>query len=154
MIIIILQYFLENIIAKMKRWGPHMLLKFVPSDSSIDIAGCQLCQVHCQMRKGGIIKWRIASCLSPLLSYKHKWIWKLASFMTDLMFSLKYIIFDLVYFRRCIAMMNFNSIHVILFSVPPDPVRIYDADGQERMTFVGPYVPGQDLLLTCTAFKG
>ena len=74
--------------------------------------------------------------------------------MTDLMFSLKYLIFDLVYFRRCIAMINFNSIHVILFSVPPDPVRIYDADGQERMTFVGPYVPGQDLLLTCTAFKG
>ena len=115
MIIIILQYFLENIIAKMKRWGAHMLLKFVPSDSSIDIAGCQLCQVHCQMRKGGIIKWRIASCLSPLLSYKHKWIWKLASFMTDLMFSLKYIIFDLVYFRRCIAMMNFNSIHTCNF---------------------------------------
>ena len=38
--------------------------------------------------------------------------------------------------------------------VPPDPVLIYDEEGKERMTFVGPYEEGQDARLTCTAFGG
>ncbi|XP_023321524.1 Down syndrome cell adhesion molecule-like protein 1 homolog [Eurytemora carolleeae] len=38
--------------------------------------------------------------------------------------------------------------------VPPDPVLIYDEDGNERMTFVGPYLEGEDARLTCRAFGG
>ena len=43
---------------------------------------------------------------------------------------------------------------VCLDVVPPDPVKIYDEEGVERMTFVGPYLEGQDARLTCTAFGG
>ena len=31
---------------------------------------------------------------------------------------------------------------------------IYDEDGNERMTFVGPYLEGEDARLTCRAFGG
>jgi hypothetical protein len=40
------------------------------------------------------------------------------------------------------------------FSVPADPILIYDEEGRERITFVGPYTENQDTKITCKAYGG
>ena len=39
-------------------------------------------------------------------------------------------------------------------SVPADPILIYDEEGRERLTFVGPYEEHQDTKITCKAYGG
>ena len=43
---------------------------------------------------------------------------------------------------------------LLLFSVPPDPVVIFDENGTRRKTFVGPYKLGDSINLVCDAFGG
>jgi hypothetical protein len=42
----------------------------------------------------------------------------------------------------------------VYFSVPADPILIYDEEGRERITFVGPYTENQDTKITCKAYGG
>jgi hypothetical protein len=46
---------------------------------------------------------------------------------------------------------NFYS---YIFSVPPDPLVIFDETGSRRTTFVGPYREKDDVTLICDAFGG
>lgn len=43
---------------------------------------------------------------------------------------------------------------LLLFTVPPDPVVIFDENGTRRKTFVGPYKLGDSINLVCDAFGG
>ncbi len=38
--------------------------------------------------------------------------------------------------------------------MPADPILIYDEEGRERITFVGPYTENQDTKITCKAYGG
>ncbi len=42
----------------------------------------------------------------------------------------------------------------VYLSVPADPILIYDEEGRERITFVGPYTENQDTKITCKAYGG
>ncbi len=42
----------------------------------------------------------------------------------------------------------------VYFLVPADPILIYDEEGRERITFVGPYTENQDTKITCKAYGG
>ncbi len=43
---------------------------------------------------------------------------------------------------------------MMYISVPADPILIYDEEGRERITFVGPYTEHQDTKITCKAYGG
>jgi hypothetical protein len=46
------------------------------------------------------------------------------------------------------------TIFATFFAVPADPILIYDDEGRERLTFVGPYTEHQDIKVTCKAYGG
>ena len=44
--------------------------------------------------------------------------------------------------------------HFSIFTVPPDPVVIFDETGKRRASVVGPYLIGHTIRLVCDAFGG
>ena len=47
-----------------------------------------------------------------------------------------------------------NLVFSYAFSVPPDPVVIFDETGKRRASVVGPYLVGDTIHLVCDAFGG